>query len=82
MSKATGFRKVKRRLLLFTTGAPPAPPSIMQLLAFPQHESVRDSMLLLFTAAGAGQAYVPLQIVAETTLEALFRYVVSAFISL
>jgi hypothetical protein len=59
-----------------------APPSIMQLLASPQHDRVRDVILLLSKAAVAGIAYVPLQIVAETTFEVLFRNFVSALISL
>jgi hypothetical protein len=69
-------------VVLFTGGELAAPPSIMQLLALPQHESVRDVMALLLTAAVAGRAYVPLQTLAETAFEVLFRNLVNAFISL
>jgi len=74
-----GLTKVKSRLVLFTYGAPP---SMMQLLASPQQDNVRDIMLPLSTAAVAGQAYFPLHTVAETSFEAPFRYFVSAVIFL
>jgi hypothetical protein len=73
MFKIIALLKVNRRLVLVTGVELAAPPSMMQLLAFPQHDSVRDVMLPLSTAAVAGKAYVPLQIVAETTFEVLFR---------
>jgi hypothetical protein len=63
-----GLAKVKRRLVLILFW-----PSIMQLVAFPQQDNVRDIMLPLSTAAAAGQAFVPLHIVAETSFEAPFR---------
>ncbi len=75
-----GLLTVISGLVLVTFGAPP---SIMQLLAFPQQESLRDVMLLLTTAAEAvGQAFVPLHKVTEMLPEALLRYVASAPISL
>jgi hypothetical protein len=82
MFKVIALLKVNRRLVLTTGVELAAQPSIMQLLAFPQHDSVRDVMLPLLTAAVSGKAYVPLQIDAETTFEVLFRYFVSALISL
>jgi hypothetical protein len=73
MFKIIALLKVNRRLVLATGEELAVPPSIMQLLAFLQHDSVRDVMLPLSTAAVAGKAYVPLHKAAETTFEAPLR---------